>query len=73
MAAVRELNRLEIVGETLHDALNMLAQIAPHGLQDQVSVEWFLRYGQRFSDYRLPKEPNDRHTLADTIGRDGYH
>ena len=73
VAAVRELNRLEIVGETLHHALNMLAQIAPAWLQDQVSVEWFLRYGQRFSDYRLPKEPNDRHTLAVTIGCDGYH
>src|SRR5215475_5319257 len=73
VAAVRELNRLEIVGETLHHALNILAQIAPAWLQDQVSVEWFLRYGRRFSDYRLPKEPNARHTLAVTIGCDGYH
>jgi transposase len=29
VAAVRELNRLEIVGETLHHALNVLAQVAP--------------------------------------------
>jgi transposase len=29
VAAVREINRLEIVGETLHHALNVLAQIAP--------------------------------------------
>jgi transposase len=42
-------------------------------LQDQVSAEWVLRYGQRFSDDRLPKEPTDRHTLAVTIGCDGYH
>jgi transposase len=73
VAAVRELNRLEIVGETLHHALNVLAQVAPAWLQDQVSAEWFLRYGQRFADYRLPKEPNDRQTLAVTIGGDGYH
>jgi transposase len=73
VAAVRELNRLEIVGETLHHALNVLAQIAPAWLQDQVSTEWLLRYGQRFSDYRLPKEPKDRHTLAATIGHDGYY
>jgi transposase len=73
VAAVRELNRLEIVGETRHHALNVLAQVAPAWLQDQVSAEWFLRYGQRFSDYRLPKEPNDRQTLAVTIGRDGYY
>jgi transposase len=73
VAAVRELNRLEIAGETLPHALNVLAQVAPAWLQDQVSAEWFLRYGQRFSDYRLPKEPHDRHTLAVTIGGDGYH
>jgi transposase len=73
VAAVRELNRLEIVGETLHHTLNVLAQVAPAWLQDQVSAEWFLRYGQRFSDYRLPKEPNNRQTLAITIGCDGYH
>ena len=31
VAAVRELNRLDIVGETLHHALNVLAQLAPDG------------------------------------------
>jgi transposase len=29
VAAVRELNRMEIVGETLHHVLNVLAQVAP--------------------------------------------
>ena len=29
IGAVRELNRLEIVGETLHQALNVLAQVDP--------------------------------------------
>ena len=33
VAAVRSLNRLEIVGETLHDALNALAQVAPDWLR----------------------------------------
>src|SRR5215510_13826267 len=46
-AAVWELNLLEIMGETLHHALHVLAQAAPAWLQDQVSVEWFLRYGRR--------------------------
>ena len=32
-----------------------------------------LRYGQRFSDYRLPKGKPDRQQLAETIGRDGVH
>jgi transposase len=71
LAAVRALNRLEIVGETLHHALNMLAQIAPEWLRTQVTAEWFVRYGKRFSDYQLPQGTVDRHALAETIGRDG--
>jgi transposase len=70
---VRDLNRLEIVGETLHHPLNVLAQSDPNWLQGQISAEWFRRYGQRFSDYRLPKQKQDRDQLAETIGRDGYH
>jgi transposase len=64
---------LEIVGETLHHALNVLAQAAPEWLRGHVTAEWFLRYGQRFSDYRLPNEKQDRQQLAETIGRDGSH
>jgi transposase len=73
VAAVRDLNRLELVGETLHHALNALAQEAPAWVRDQVTAEWFLRYGQRFSDYRLPKGKCDRQQLAETIGQDGVH
>ena len=73
VAAVRDLNRLELVGETLHHALNALAQEAPTWVRAQVTAEWFLRYGQRFSDYRLPKGRHDRQQLAETIGQDGVH
>jgi transposase len=52
---------------------NVLAQAAPEWLRGHVTAEWFLRYGQRFSDYRLPKEKQDRQQLAETIGRDGSH
>jgi transposase len=64
---------VEIVGETLHHALNVLAQAAPEWLRGHVTAEWFRRYGQRFSDYRLPKEQQDRQQLAETIGRDRSH
>jgi transposase len=73
VAAVRSLNRLEIVGETLHAALNTLAQVAPHWLHKQVTAEWFMRYGQSFSDYQQPKGKGERQELAETIGRDGLH
>lgn len=73
VAAVRSLNRLEIVGETLHAALNALAQVAPDWLRDHVTAEWFLRYGKSFSDYQQPQGTGERQELAETIGRDGQH
>ncbi len=73
VVAVRSLNRLEIVGETLHSALNALAQVAPAWLQDQVTAEWFVRYGKPFSDYQQPKGKGEGQELAETIGRDGLH
>jgi hypothetical protein len=71
--AVRSLNRLEIVGETLYYALNTLAQLVPEWLKEQVTAEWFVRYGKRFSDYQQPKGKSGRQELAGTIGRDGLH
>lgn len=71
VGAVRELNRLEIVGETLHAALNVLAQVAPAWLSGHVNAGWFERYGERFSDYRLPKARGERLELSELVGRDG--
>ena len=73
LAAVRQLNRLEIVGETLHHVLNVLAQVDPEWLLEQAHPEWWQRYSQRFSEYRFPKGKEKQQELAETIGRDGYH
>ena len=73
LAAVRQLNRLEIVGETLHHVLNVLAQVDPEWLLEQANPEWWQRYSQRFSEYRFPKGKDKQQELAETIGRDGYH
>jgi transposase len=43
LAAIRTLNRLECVAETLCAALNTLARIAPEWLREQVAPEWFDR------------------------------
>ena len=42
--AVRQVNRLEMIGETLRAALNALAGIAPDWLRGQVAPDWFERY-----------------------------
>jgi transposase len=73
LAAVRQLNRLEIVGETLHHVLNVLAQVDPEWLLEQANPEWWQRYSQRFSEYRFPKGKDKQQELAETVGRDGYH
>jgi transposase len=72
LAAIRQMNRLERVGETLRAALNALAAAAPDWLREQVSPDWFDRYGPRFEQYRLPKEQAKQERLAETIGADGY-
>jgi transposase len=71
LAAIRTVNRLECVGETLRHALNALAAEAPEWVQAQVPLAWYPRYAARFEAYRLPKTETARQALAETIGRDG--
>lgn len=71
LAAVRQLNRVEIVGETLRRALNELAEVVPDWLKTVAKPEWFTRYGRRFEHMRLPKERPERERLAEAIGQDG--
>jgi len=73
LASIRTLNRLELVGETLHHVLNILADVAPEWLQEQITPEWFDRYGLRFDNSRLPKDKTEREQLALVIGDDGFH
>ena len=73
LAAVRLLNRLELVGETLRHGLEVLAEVAPDWLVQQITVDWFDRYSYRFEQSRLPKGQDERQALAERIGADGYH
>lgn len=72
LASIRRLNRLECMGETLRAALNALAVVVPDWLREQVTPEWFERYGARFEQYRLPQGKAERQRLAEAIGADGY-
>jgi Transposase DDE domain len=68
---VRDLNRLELVIETLRAALEALATVAPAWLRSLVPDDWYARYGQRASDWRLPHAEAARAELAMTVGADG--
>src|SRR5262245_18270301 len=70
-AAVRVLNRLERVGETLRAALNDLAVMAPDWLQALAPAEWYRRYGRRVENYHLPKTDAAREELARVVAADG--
>jgi len=70
--AVRALNRLELVGETVRATLNTLAGSVPQWIRAHVPPEWFERYGERFTTMRLPKAETERHALALTMGHDGW-
>ena len=64
LAAIRVLNRLERVGETLRAALNSLAIVVPGWLQALAPLEWYDRYRHRVENYQLPRRKRPaRHWL----------
>lgn len=74
LAAVRTLNRLEMVGrwgETLRHALNVLAEVTPEWLRRGVPAEWYDRYTRRIEAYRLPQTKPAREAYAQEVGADG--
>jgi len=71
LAAVRELNRLELVFETVKAALNALAVAAPAWLAEHGDAAWVKRYGRGWAGGRPPTSDAARQSLAEQIGRDG--
>jgi len=56
LAAVRTLNRPELVTETLRVALEALAECAPVWLAALIDAGWGQRYGRPARYDRLPKD-----------------
>ena len=72
LAAIRVMNRLELVAETLRAALNVLATVAPAWLQAMAPLAWYERYGKRIEDTRLPQGQASRDAYAQMVGEDGF-
>jgi transposase len=72
LAAVRTLNRLELVGETLRAALNAIAIAASGWLRGVAPADWHERYDRRVEDMRLPDTPPKRDAYAVQVGADGF-
>lgn len=71
LAAIRNLNRLEYVGETLRCALNALAVAHPDWLSNLVAPDWFDRYSKPVEESRLPRGTEARNEYAQIIGHEG--
>ena len=73
LARVRDLNRLELAGESVRAALEALAAAAPGWLAGVIDASWQQVYGQRIDSMRLPQGQAAREQLAVQYGRDGYY
>ncbi|WP_338674350.1 transposase [Streptomyces sp. SCSIO 30461] len=72
LAAVRELNRLELAGETVRAALEALSAAAPDWVAQMLDIAgWNRRYGRRIdANWRPPGSQTQRDQLALDYGRD---
>ncbi|MFC9768748.1 IS1182 family transposase [Rhodococcus jostii] len=71
ISAVRDLNRLELAGESVRAALGALAVAAPDWLAGAIDVgEFAHRYGPRVDSWRLPESKTKRDRLAVVYGQD---
>jgi transposase len=72
LARIRDLNRLELAGETVRAALEALAAAEPGWLAGIIGPSWQRVYGQRIDQIRLPEGKARRAELALQYARDGY-
>jgi transposase len=70
LAAVRVLNRLELVAETLRMALNAVVVVAPEWLKRHAPAPWYQRYSRRIEYSRRPSSKSERQKKGQTIGAD---
>lgn len=73
VAAIRTLNRMEMIGETLRATLNALAAVAPDWLQQVTPIAWYDRYEARVEEWQLPREKAKRIEWAKAVGQDGLY
>jgi Transposase DDE domain len=73
LGAIRDLNRLELAGETLRAALEALAVAAPRWLASVIGSSWAEVYSARIDNLRLPESRTKRGELMVRYGTDGYH
>ncbi|WP_157436768.1 IS1182 family transposase [Actinospica robiniae] len=73
VSAVRDLNRLELAGESVRAAAEALVAAAPGWFASEFDVAgWSARYGRRIDSWRLPTSQTKRDQLTADYGQDGF-
>jgi hypothetical protein len=73
ISAVRDLNRLELAGESVRAAVEAVVAAVPGWFAAAFDVPgWSGRYGPRIDSWRLPASQTKRDQLAADYGRDGF-
>jgi len=73
LAAVRALNRLQLIRETMRYVLDSLALLSPTWLHTHANLEWAARYERSFGKAeQIPKSNDEQRLFAEKIGRDGF-
>ncbi|MDQ3153444.1 MAG: IS1182 family transposase [Actinomycetota bacterium] len=72
ISAVRDLNRLELAGESVRACLEQLVVAAPQLVAQLLDDSWGTRYAARVDTWRMPAATARRHELALAYGRDGH-
>ncbi len=72
ISAVRDLNRLELAGESVRACLEALAVAAPQVVAQLLDDSWGKRYAARIDTWRMPASETRKAELAQAYGRDGH-
>lgn len=72
ISAVRDLNRLELAGESVRACLEALAVAAPQLVAQLLDDSWGKRYAARIDTWRMPASETKKAELALAYGRDGH-
>ena len=71
ISAVRDLNRLELAGESVRACVEAVAAAAPDWLPTVIDIaDWGRRYGARVDTWRLPTSKTKRAELVAAYGND---
>jgi hypothetical protein len=71
LAAVRQLNQVELVGEGVRACVEALAVADPDWVRARLDAGWQSRYGARVDSWRMPASKTKRAALGADYARDG--